>query len=290
MRKFGARDLATFVSADTPNPNHGNAGVIFTRKDRKDINSLSDCKGKILAAGKPHQFQASLLSLAEFSTRGINTDKYFKHIIENDLPLRDVVSQVKSGEADIGFLRACVLESRYPDWKEHFKILNPQISEDMFCVHSTRQYPNATLAALPSLSSEISRRIAGALLSSDPVGPAKYHWSLTTDYSGVDDLYKQLKLGPYLYLREWTIERFLNEYWPIIGIFIFLILTGVFSLWRMEALVRKKLRAFFMRANFVNVRRRIRKFLKEGLTNCRDQLLSVSFPQSLHTNCDNLFQ
>lgn len=240
MRQYGGRDLATFVSSITPNPNHGNAGVIFTRKERDDINSLNDCKGKVLAAGKRHQFQAHLISLGEFAKQGHDVEDFFAKIIENDLPLRDVVNQVRSGEADVGFLRACVLESRYPNWRDDFKILNPRKTDDMFCVHSTSQYPNATLVALPSLSPEISRRIAGALLSAPPMGQTDYHWSLTTDYGPVDDLYQLLKMGPYLYLREWTIERVINKYWPLFAIFIVALFAGVVYLLRVEDLVRKK--------------------------------------------------
>ena len=46
MKHTGARDLATIVSAQTPDPNEGVAGVIFVRKDRTDLNTLSDLKGK----------------------------------------------------------------------------------------------------------------------------------------------------------------------------------------------------------------------------------------------------
>ena len=116
MRKYGARDLATFVSSVTPNPNQGNAGVIFARKDNNQINSLSDCKGKILAGGKESQYQAHLLSLREFARQGFNPESFFKKIIHNDLPLQEVIKQVREGIADVGFIRACVLESMYPGW------------------------------------------------------------------------------------------------------------------------------------------------------------------------------
>lgn len=240
MRKYGARDLATFVSSLTPNPNQGNAGVIFTRKDNNKINNLSDCKGKILAGGQDSQYQAHLLSLREFSKQGYNPESFFNKIIHNDLPLQDVIKQVRDGIADVGFLRACVLESMYPGWEREFKILNRQNDSNMFCAHSTTQYPNATLAALPSLPHEYSRKIAGVLLSEPPTGPARYHWSLTTNYGNVDELYRELKLGPYLYLRDWTFKNFINKSWPFFAILLVLVVSLCIHLWRVEALVQKR--------------------------------------------------
>lgn len=242
MRKYGARDLATFVSSFTPNPNHGNAGVIFSRKDRDDIQSLVDCRRKVLAGGTDSQFQAHLLSLREFVKQGLEPENFFSKIIHNDLPLKDVVKQIREGVADVGFLRACVLETMYPGWENEFKILNKQNNSDMFCEHSTTQYPNATLAALPSLLPEYSRKIAGVLLSAEPNGPAQYHWSLTTDYGSVDNLYKELKLGPYLYLREWTAKDFLKKTWPFISIFVVILVCLCVHLWRVETLVQKRTR------------------------------------------------
>lgn len=243
MRRFGARDLATVVSSVTPNPNHGNAGVIFVRKDRTDLQTIDDLRGTVLAGGYDTMWQAHLLSLAEIAHAGYDADRFFKRIIRNDLPLQDAVEQVRDGRADVGFLRACVLESRYPNWEREFRIIHLQPRDDMRCVRSTDQYPNATLVAMPSLSSELSRRIAGALLTAAPVGEDRYHWSLTTDYNKVDELYRTLRLGPYRYLREWTLERFLHTYWPLFLAFAVLLLSGAAHLWRVEILVKRRTEA-----------------------------------------------
>lgn len=243
MRRFGARDLATVVSSVTPNPNRGNAGVIFVRRDRTDLQTIADLEGTVLAGGFDTMWQAHLLSLAEIAKAGYDADHFFKRIIRNDLPLKDAVEEVRDGRADVGFLRACVLESRYPDWQKEFKIINQQPEDDMRCVRSTDQYPNATLVAMPSLSSELSRRIAGALLSANPVGQDRYHWSLTTDYNKVDELYRTLRLGPYNYLREWTLERFFNVYWPFLLAFAVLLVSGAAHLWRVETLVKRRTEA-----------------------------------------------
>ena len=50
--------------------------------------------------------------------------------------------------------------------------------------------------------------------------PGNLHWGMATDFTPVDTLFKELKIGPYEYLRHWTLRRFLSEYWPFLTLFI----------------------------------------------------------------------
>lgn len=89
------------------------AGVIFTRKDRTDINNLEDARGKVASAGLENMFLAYQLGFATIAGKGHDPERFFSKIYHHDLPVLETVKQVRSGEADVGVLRACILESEF---------------------------------------------------------------------------------------------------------------------------------------------------------------------------------
>lgn len=239
MRRYGVRDLATLVSDVAPNPNHGVAGVIFVRKDREDLQTLADLKGMTASGGLPNMFLAYQLALSSVYEGGFDPDRFFARIIHNDQPVIDAVKQVKAGIADAGLLRACVLESRYPEWESDFRIINSRQDDDLKCAHSTDLYPNWTIGANTTLSPELSKRIAAALLSAPPAAGG-YQWSLTTDFEHVDAVFRALKTGPYSYLREWTLRRFFSRFWPLLLSLAAILACFFAHLMRVEHLVRRR--------------------------------------------------
>ena len=73
-----------------------------------------------------------------------------------------------------------------------------------------------------------------------PTREGGFYWSVATDLSEVDTLFKKLKIGPYAYLREWTLKRVWDTYqlWIVLAIVILIGLTlhGI----RVEFLVRRR--------------------------------------------------
>lgn len=107
------------------------------------------------------------------------------------------------------------------------------------CARSTDLYPTWTLASTKSASPEVSRLVTSAVLDM-PKTKEGFVWGVSTDFSQTDELLKTLEIGPYEYLREWTVKRFVHEYWPFIMLAAFG-LFGVFFHWRRaEHLVKKR--------------------------------------------------
>lgn len=104
------------------------------------------------------------------------------------------------------------------------------------CLHSTRAYPNNTFAATYKVDPELAREMTLALLSMKPEKDGQA-WSIATDFKPVDDLYRSLKVGPYGYLREWSVKRVLTEFWPAFLIVILGIIGLVVHSWRAQKLV-----------------------------------------------------
>ena len=235
----GVRDLAIVVSSRAPDPNHADGSVFFTRSDRADINSIADLKGKIISANHGYAFSGWQTAMGELLRRGFNEDHFFKKVlfVGHDMPL--VVKAVTEGEADAGIVRACFLEDMGVDLKQ-YKILDPRADDGVIgCAHSTDLYPNWTVSTLPSTAPEVSRRIAAALLSMRPIENG-LHWSIGTDFRSIDKLFLDLKIGPYEYLRTFSLWRFVREHSGVFIAIFTLIFALVLHSITVSALVRRR--------------------------------------------------
>lgn len=240
MKHTGARDLATIVSAQTPDPNEGVAGVIFVRKDRTDLNTLADLKGKTASMGLDNMFLATQLSMAAIAKAGYDPRHFFSFSHHYDLPVPRAVDDAMNRTVDVGILRACVLESEFPNWQNKLKIINAQTSGTFHCARSTDAYPNWTMAAVSGFDPELSRALAVALLTMPPTDSGAYHWSLATDFEHVDNVSRLLKTDGYAYLNDWTFSRLWQEYREILILILLLVAGFLIHVWRVEKLVDRR--------------------------------------------------
>lgn len=238
QRKYGARDLATIVTDKAPNPNAGVAGVIFVRKDRSDLQTVEDLKGKRLAAGRPNMFLAYQLAMGEIAATGHDPDGFFASVRHDDLPAETVVPSVLAGDVDVGFLRACVLEYRYPDWKKTLRVIAARPVDQLACAHSSRLYPNWTLGATAKVPPEVLKHVAGTLLSLPPENGLA--WSLATEFKHVDELEALLKIGRYTYLKDWSWSGLWRRFGLEIVVAASLLAALLLHLLRVERLVTKR--------------------------------------------------
>lgn len=242
QRKYGARDLATLITDKAPDPNAGVAGVIFVRKDRRDLQTLGDLEGKRLAAGRANMFLAYQLAMGEIAASGHDPEDFFSSVREDDLPAETVVPSVLRGDVDVGFLRACVLEYRYPDWRDSLRIVSPKEHDSLACAHSSALYPNWTLGATSKVPPEVLKSVAGTLLSLPKMeGESTWSaWSLATDFKHVDELEASLRIGRYAYLKDWSWEGIWKRFGLEIILAGSLLAALLLHLWRVERLVDKR--------------------------------------------------
>lgn len=213
---YGVRAIATVASDRFPDPNKSEGSTIIVRKDRNDIQTLADAKGKVLAANSPNGFTGYQVALGEIARLGEDPRKFFSRTIFTGTGkgVRGVIDAVLTGQADVGFLRLCYLE-HFPQEAAQLRVLNAQDVGPDGCACSTERYPTWTISATSRATPEISRAVAAALLTM-PVNENGYYWGIANDYTSVDNLFKDLKIGPYEYLANWTLERFLSQYWPFL--------------------------------------------------------------------------
>lgn len=150
---------------------------------------------------------------------------------------------ILSGEADVGFFRLCYLEewlASHPNAKGQLKVLNRLDSAERPepCMRSTALYPSWTVATTPATDPRVSRLVLRALFEMPPTFERGLYWSAATDYSSVDQVFHDLRIGPYAYLRDWTVRRLIDEYGTWILLFALLLLGLIFHSVRVSQLVR----------------------------------------------------
>ncbi len=231
MTPWGVRSLATVVSRNYPNPNGNDGTLMLVRRDRKDLVSLEDLRGKRLATSTPYAFTGLQVPNREIFAAGYDPDDFFKHIrfLGDDDKMIGAFDLLEDGEVDAAFFRLCLfeaLEKKSPERAARFRVLNEQTEPGEACRRSTRLYPSWTAGSTPSADPRISRLVTRVLLQMSPAGEPGLYWGVATNYSEVDALFRDLRLGPYAYLRSWTIRRLFDEYGTYVG-FIGLFVCGL---------------------------------------------------------------
>lgn len=132
-----------------------------------------------------------------------------------------VLDAVAKGEADAGFVRACMLESR-PAWRERFRVVAPRRDSGFACASSTRLYPNWPIATLRHTDPALARELTLALLAMR-ADDSPITWTVPADYQSVHELQRELGIGAYADLRVPTLTALLQRYWPwlagLVGLF-----------------------------------------------------------------------
>ncbi len=241
LQADGARDLATLTSKRFPDPNLSYGSVFLTRKD-SGISSIADMQEKVLVGNRPLGFYGYVVPIGEIARHGYKPKDFFSKEIFLDSGSHNVLASLLRGEGDVATVPSCFLEDNYPEahpFRKDLKAIN--VLESKPCVRSTPAYPNWAFSSSPGTSPEVARDVLKTLLDM-PTDSKGYRWSIATNFSGTDQLYKDLKEGMYIILNEWSLKTFFKEYKPwFFSLTVLLIcLAGYSAL--LNYLVRKKTR------------------------------------------------
>lgn len=234
--EVGAKDIATVISDRTPNPNKAEGSVFFALSSRSDLNSISDLQNKNLAINQDTGFSGFQIAMGELSKQGYNPEKFFHQIRSLGVDTGDVVKAIREKKADVGVIRTCSLETL--EDTADLKVISPKSVPWLGCVSSTDLYPNWTFSTLPRAVPSVTRDVARALFSMPAVGNG-LRWGIATDFTAVDFLFRTLKIGPFFYLRQWTLSRVWDEYklWIFLGLFA--VIGAIAHSFRSAALVKR---------------------------------------------------
>ena len=124
---------------------------------------------------------------------------------------------MRSGKADAGVVRSCVLEKLIKEGaigSDEIRVIGRKPSGELKCQVSTRLYPGWPFVKVAQTSPVLARQVAQTLLAMQPAADEKI-WAEPNDYQSVQDLYRTLKVGPYAPFTRLGIMDLLweNRYW-----------------------------------------------------------------------------
>ncbi|ENO88774.1 histidine kinase [Thauera linaloolentis 47Lol = DSM 12138] len=245
--EFGLSRIATLDSPQALSPERATGSALIVRSDRGDLHGFEDLRGQRLAAIAPDAFGGYLLVVREMLAQGIDAESRLKEVRFLGVPMMQIVEAVQRGEVDAGVVRSCFLEQAAARGEIDlgaFRVLADRRGgagpEAGFrCGLSTPLYPDWPIAVTRSADRGLSKQVAQALLAM-PGGESGMAWTVPADYQPVRDLYRELRTGPYAYLRDITPAGLLRRYWPAL-----LVLGLVLTAWgvhtvRVEHLVQRR--------------------------------------------------
>ena len=224
--ELGVSRIATLESPGVPSPARAIGSAVIARADRGDLNILADLKGKRVAAVSEDAFGGFQMAWRELRRQGVEPED-FAQLDFFGFPISRIVTTVASGAADAGIVRACLLEELARNGViqlADYKVLSPRRTAGFVCGLSTELYPDWPIATAAHTDMRLAKAVAAALLSMPP-SPTGYAWTAPVDYRPVHDLFRELQVGPYTYLRENTLQALARRYWPFL-LFFFAALAG----------------------------------------------------------------
>ncbi|MCW8933033.1 MAG: PhnD/SsuA/transferrin family substrate-binding protein [Gammaproteobacteria bacterium] len=228
------------------------AGVIFSRKSRKDIMDIRSLRGKKFMAVDEISLGGFQMAWGLMQKEGLNPYKDLASISfagTHD----EVVLSVKNGYVDVGTVRSGILEKMAANGDirlDEFNIISPVIYDGFPYIHSTSLYPEWPFSKLKHTSNQLAQEVAIALLKMSSVHASETHhyagWTVPLDYQLVHELFKKLNLPPYEKNRGFTLSDAITRYWKGIAIiFVFLLMLTIMSTWvaRLNTQLKKSKRS-----------------------------------------------
>jgi two-component system sensor histidine kinase TtrS len=232
--EFGIQRITTVMLPDALSSDRALGSTILALAGRTELAQLSDLRGKRIAAVASDAFGGYLVAAREFLGAGIDLEAGDARMVFIGFPMRRALDALRAGEADAAIVRTCLLEQLAEKGllqAGEFKVIGPRTTADFSCATSTPLYPDWPLAVARGVDRNLAKAVAVALLSMPP-SPTGLSWDVPAGYQSVNDLYRDLMLGPYIELRSTTFRGLLKSYRPHVLISLsLLIATVIYVIW-----------------------------------------------------------
>ena len=210
-------------------------GVIFTQKNNKKVQKITDLVGQKIAIPSRNNTGAYRIPLYELYKADIDYKSLdFIEVGDND----SVVKSVLSGKADVGFVRTGIIEKWHTSHKlnlDDIRVINAQNPSKFPQLLSTELYPEWPFIILPGLDENLNRDISVALFALRSDNPAAKQAGIAgfvapRDYLPFENVLRTLKVAPFNKKTEITLIDLWQQYKMAITLFVFLLLSIILLL------------------------------------------------------------
>ena len=239
----GISRIATIESPWALSPKQSIGSAIVVRNNAR-LHTLADLAGKHVLAVGPDAFGGYQIAARELLEAGVDPEHDLGNLQFTGFPVQKIVQAVRAGQADAGIIRTCLLEQMIRSGKigaGELRVLAPINTPGFRCQTSSRLYPDWPFAVLRDTPIDLSKRVVMALLAMPP-SLEGYSWTIPSDYQVVDELFRELRIGPYAYLRLSTFESVLRRYWGWVLLILALLVVWAVHTVRVEHLVSQRTR------------------------------------------------
>lgn len=236
--ELGASRILTLDPGPPRAPERSIGSAVIVKAGNGALRTLADLRGRRVAVVSTEGFGGFQTIWRELAAQGIDPQRDFAELKVVGLPMTGVFEAVARGEADAGIVRSCLLESR-AEWRTAFTVLGARSEPDFPCATSTRLYPDWPLAALRHTPPALAKEVTLALLAMSAARDGM-EWAVPADYQAVHEMFRELQIGPYAYLREPTLMVLAERYWRWIAALAVLLAAWILYTVRVEHLVHAR--------------------------------------------------
>ena len=232
--------LASMVNKESQNGYALFGGVIFTKKNREDINSLVDIQGKTIVTPSKKSLGAYQMQAYELLDKNVFSQPADIEVLETGLPQSNAVEAVLQDKADVGFVRSGVIEKLINKGvlqADQIKIINPKTFKDFNFAVSTRLYPEWPIASFSHVKPDLVKQLLVALLKIDRDGELANHlqisgFTIAEDYRKIDELLRTLHLPPFDAEKQITLMDIWERWQHYIALFmsVIILMTSILLL------------------------------------------------------------
>jgi len=218
--RYGQQPLATLLNKRQGKGYAQFGSVIFTRSERRDLHELADLKGKVFLGVDELGFGGWRLAWSELLKNGVDPYRDLKELRFAGGNQKNVVRSVLRGEVDAGSVRTDTLEGMAAAGEiklSAFKVLGAKKVAGFPFWLSTDLYPEWIFAASKTTPDELKTAVTLALLSvkkGDPAAETGHYvgWITPIDYTPVEKLLQDLKIGPFQVTKSGLLGEFISQY------------------------------------------------------------------------------
>lgn len=238
--RFGVTRLATLESRERQPPTDTVGSVVITPNRPNHPMRLADLAGRRLAIVSADAFGGWRVIWREMDEAGVSPSS-LTGLVETGFPMENVIEALRSGRADAGVVRACLLEDEIAEGQirpDEFAVVAERPTAGFPCRLSSRLYPDWPFARLADTSPDLAKAVTASLLTMAPV--AGRAWTAPQDYTSVHALFRRLAIGPYANFAHTTVAGFVRAHWRWFAAAVLAIAWWIVHVARVETLVRRR--------------------------------------------------